>query len=105
VRATGNPTTFTFSLSGAVPTGVSINNTSGLITIPGTTALGNHTFTITVSNGVNPDATMNFTLTVNPFSRGNQSASIPTLNPAMLVLLALMAFALGGMAFWRRRKA
>jgi hypothetical protein len=105
VRVTGNPTAFTFSLSGAVPTGVSINNTSGLITILGTTALGNHTFTITVSNGVNPDATMNFTLAMNPFSGGNQSASIPTLNPAMLVLLALMALALGGTAFWRRRKA
>ena len=64
VSATGDPT-ITYSLSGQ-PTGVSINSTTGLITIASTTAVGPYTFTITATNGVNPDATHNFTLTVTP---------------------------------------
>ncbi|MCL2695036.1 MAG: hypothetical protein FWE69_01785 [Clostridiales bacterium] len=62
VTATGtNP--IAYSLTGA-PTGVTINSTSGLITIAGTVAVNTHTFTITASNGTTPNATQNFTLTV-----------------------------------------
>jgi len=64
VTATGNPSTFTYSLSGTVPAGVSINGSTGLITIASTTAARVHVFTITASNGVNPDAAQRFTLTV-----------------------------------------
>ncbi|MCL2020748.1 MAG: DUF4214 domain-containing protein [Betaproteobacteria bacterium] len=63
VTATGTEP-ITYSLSGQ-PAGVSIDSTTGLITIAATTAVGSHTFTITAADGINPDATMNFTLVVN----------------------------------------
>jgi hypothetical protein len=53
-----------YQLSGE-PAGVNINAATGLITIAATTVVGTHTFDITASNGVNPDDTQNFTLTVN----------------------------------------
>ena len=62
VTATGT-SPITFSLDGS-PTGVSINRASGVITIAASAAAGTYTFTITASNGVNPDATQVFTLTV-----------------------------------------
>jgi hypothetical protein len=63
VAATGtNP--ITYSLTGE-PAGVSINSASGLITIAATTAAGSHTFSVIASNGIIPNATQSFTLTVN----------------------------------------
>ena len=62
VTATGD-SPITFSLSGA-PTGVSINGANGLITIAATVAANTYNFTITATNGVTPDATQSFTLTV-----------------------------------------
>ncbi len=64
VTATGTPTP-TFSLSGSLPTGVTFNTTTGVLS--GTPAAGTaatYNVTITATNGVNPDATQNFTLTV-----------------------------------------
>ena len=52
----------TYSLDGSEPAGVSINTATGLITIAGTIADGEHAFTITASNGVPPDFTQSFTL-------------------------------------------
>ena len=56
------------STSGSLPTGVTlIGNPDGTATLTGTPAAGtggSYTFTITASNGVSPDATQNFTLTV-----------------------------------------
>jgi len=64
VAATGNPQNFTFALNNA-PAGVTIDSNSGLMTITTAVAPGSHTFGITVSNGVNPNATMpGFTLIV-----------------------------------------
>jgi hypothetical protein len=63
VTATGTAP-ITYSLTGAVPAGVSINSVMGLITIAGNTATGSHIFTITASNDVSPNATQTFTLTV-----------------------------------------
>ena len=57
----GGVAPITYSLTGH-PTGVSINSTTGLITIAGTTAVGTHTFTVTASH--NPSASQSFTLTV-----------------------------------------
>ena len=62
VTASGT-TPITYALTGA-PADVNINTTSGLITVAPTTPVGNHTFTITASNGISPNATQNFTLTV-----------------------------------------
>jgi len=64
VTATGT-TPITYLLSGTVPTGVTINETSGLITIAATTAVGTYNFTITASNAASPpNAIQSFTLTV-----------------------------------------
>ena len=72
VTATGTAP-ITYTLGGAVPAGVSINSTTGLITIAATTADGNHNFTITAANGVSPNRVQNFTLTV------QASATAPTI--------------------------
>jgi len=53
----------TYSLTGQ-PAGVTINTSTGVITIASTTAAGAHTFTVTASDGVTPNATQPFTLTV-----------------------------------------
>ena len=63
VTATG-AAPITYSLSGQ-PSGVSINFSTGVMTIAGTVAANTYTFTITASNGTAPNATQSFTLTVN----------------------------------------
>lgn len=63
VTATGYPTTMTYTVtSGNPPTGVTLAPT-GLMSGTATSA-GTYNFTITASNGVNPSATQDFTLTV-----------------------------------------
>lgn len=68
VTATGTPTP-NLSETGALPVGVTFtpnaNGTATLAVAP-TTAPGTTTFTITGANGVNPNATQPFTLTINP---------------------------------------
>ena len=63
VTSTGSPAR-TYSLTGTVPAGVSINATTGVMSIASSTAVGVHSFTVNASNGVSPDATQSFTLTV-----------------------------------------
>ena len=63
VTATGTAP-ISFALSGQ-PAGVSINGTTGVMTIAGTTAVGSHKFNITATDGGNNKATMAFTLVVN----------------------------------------
>jgi hypothetical protein len=63
VTATGFPTP-TLSESGGLPKGVSFNAATGVLSgTPSKT--GTSTFTFTAGNGVNPNATQTFTLTVN----------------------------------------
>jgi uncharacterized protein YjdB len=63
-------------------------------------ATGNGTVTVTAT--ANDGSGVIGTLNINISGQsGNLATPIPVLNPAMLVLLAL---ALGGMAFWRRRR-
>jgi hypothetical protein len=64
ITATGAPPTFTYSLTGTVPAGVTVNAATGLMTIDPSVAQGTYTFTVNASNGVAPDATQAFTLTV-----------------------------------------
>ncbi|MCL2662585.1 MAG: putative Ig domain-containing protein [Oscillospiraceae bacterium] len=54
---------FTYSITGA-PANVSIDSTNGTMTVAGTILAGTYTFTVTVTNGIQPDATQTFTLTV-----------------------------------------
>ena len=67
VTASGYPTA-TLGESGAMPSGVSFtNNGNGTATLAGTPASGtaaSYPITFTASNGVNPNATQSFTLTV-----------------------------------------
>jgi hypothetical protein len=63
----GQPNSTTLTESGTLPAGITFtDNGDGTATIGGTaTAAGSFGFTITASNGVLPDATQAFTLTVN----------------------------------------
>ncbi|HXD85432.1 MAG TPA: putative Ig domain-containing protein [Urbifossiella sp.] len=68
VTTTGVPNVAFAVTSGSLPAGVNlIGNADGTATLTGTPAAGtggSYTFTIAVSNGVSPDATQDFTLTV-----------------------------------------
>jgi len=64
VAATGTPTP-TFSLSGSVPTWLSIDAATGVLSgTPPVGAGGTDSFTVTASNGVTPDASQTFKLVV-----------------------------------------
>ncbi len=67
VNATGFPTP-AVSVSGSLPPGITFtNNGNGTATLGGTPASGSggvYTLTLTASNGVAPDATQTFTLTI-----------------------------------------
>ena len=69
VMTTGSPTA-AISATGTLPSGVTlVDNGNGTATLAGTPAAGsqgNYPITITAANGVLPNATQNFTLTVNP---------------------------------------
>jgi len=64
VTARGTDTKL-FSLTGA-PAGFSINASTGLITVAPSVALGTYSFTVSVTNGVAPDASQTLTLTIIP---------------------------------------
>jgi endonuclease/exonuclease/phosphatase family metal-dependent hydrolase len=59
--ATGTPSTITFSETGTLPAGVTFTSAGLLSGTP--TVAGTFPLVITASNGVNPNATQNFTLT------------------------------------------
>jgi hypothetical protein len=64
VTATGYPVP-TFSVAGALPSGLSFNSATGAITgIPAAGATGSYPITITAGNGILPNATQNSTLVV-----------------------------------------
>lgn len=65
VTATGTPTP-TFALTGdTLPSGITFNTLTGVLSgTPDTGTGGTYSLTITASNGVSPDATQNFTLMV-----------------------------------------
>jgi hypothetical protein len=69
VQTTGSPTA-SITEAGALPSGVSFtDNGDGTATLAGTPASGtsgSYPLTITAANGVSPNATQSFTLTVNP---------------------------------------
>ncbi len=68
ITSTGYPTT-TLSETGTLPSGVTfVNNADGTATLSGTPAAGSggaYPLTVTADNEVNPNATQDFTLTVN----------------------------------------
>jgi hypothetical protein len=75
VTATGSPAP-TFSETGPLPTGVTLSSAGVLSGTPGAGTGGTYPITITAQNGATPNATQNFTLTV------NQAAAITSANMA-----------------------
>ena len=64
VTATGFPTP-TFSETGGLPNGISLDSTSGVLGgTPGANTQGTYNITITASNGISPNATQSFNLVV-----------------------------------------
>ncbi len=63
LTATGSPSPI-FSESGALPSGVTFTSNGTLSGTPAAGTGGSYPITITASNGVSPNATQNFTLTV-----------------------------------------
>ncbi len=67
----------TLSLSGTLPTGVSFDATTGVLSgTPAHGTVGSYSLTFTATNGINPDAVQSFTLTV---ARAAGSVSISNL--------------------------
>jgi hypothetical protein len=68
ITTTGSPTVTNITQTGTLPTGVMfVYNNNGTATLSGTPALGTegtYNLVFTATNGVAPDATQNFTLTV-----------------------------------------
>ena len=79
--------------SRALPNGTVTGTLSGT-PAPGTA--GDYQITFVASNGIPPDATQSFTLTVDPV------ADIPMLGPWALVLLTILLGGMGGYALWRQ---
>ncbi len=66
VSASGTPP-IAYALSGQ-PGGVSVNATTGSVTVGKTVPAGEYPFTVTAANGSPPDAMQNFTLTIARFT-------------------------------------
>src|SRR5207244_11421768 len=80
VSASGCPTS-TFSETGALPSGVTFNGISGVLSgTPAANTSGTYPITFTASNGIGSDATQNFTLTV------NQAPTITSANNATFIV-------------------
>ena len=63
--ATGYPTNFNWTTNGTLPAGVTLSSSGVLSGTPAAGTGGQYNFTVTVSNGISPDATQAFTLIVN----------------------------------------
>jgi len=65
ITASGTPTATYTVTSGALPTGLTLNPTTGAITGTPTTP-GSYTFTVTAANGTAPDVAAEYTIVVSP---------------------------------------
>jgi hypothetical protein len=85
------PTPPSLSESGALPTGFTfVDNGDGTATLAGTPHIGQqgiYTFTITAQNGVSPNATQTFTLTVAPPNQGSIQLLTDPINPSQKALV------------------
>ena len=78
VTANGYPSAFTFSSSGALPGGVALSAAGILSGTPGDGTVWTYNPVFTATNGISPDATQNFTLTV---IKANASVTITSDSP------------------------
>ena len=65
VTASGYPTTFTFSTTSPLPVGITLSPSGALSGTPAVGTGGQYPITIAATNGISPDASQAFTLTVN----------------------------------------
>ena len=87
VTATGFPAP-TFSETGLLPTGVTLNSSTGALTgTPATGTAGIYNLVLTAHNAIGADATQSFTLTV------NQATAITSANATTFLAGALGSFA------------
>lgn len=97
VLATGNPSAMTYSRTGALPSGVTFNTSNGVLA--GTPALGtagSYPLVLGATNGVVPDASQMFTLTV---AKANQTITFtgPATQNFSTALVPLTATASSGL--------
>src|SRR5579871_1751761 len=93
VTATGFPAP-TFSETGALPTGVSLNATTGVLGgTPGAGTGGTYPITITAQNGATPNAAQSFTLTV------DQAPAITSANSTSFVVSTAGTFTVTASGF------
>ena len=92
--ATGNPAP-TFAFNGTLPPGLALNGTTGVLS--GTpVAAGSLTRTLIAANGVAPDATQSFTITIN---KGTQSINFTAIDGLNVTEVdALLATSSSGLA-------
>ncbi|MCL2872652.1 MAG: Ig domain-containing protein, partial [Betaproteobacteria bacterium] len=91
LAASNSPTSWVI-VGGTLPLGLTLNTTSGEIAGTPLGPVGTSSFTVTASNGTGTSASVQFNILISPPPGGGSGAtpSIPALNPAMLMLLALM---------------
>ncbi len=93
VKATGSPSP-TLSESGTLPSGVSFNSTTGVLSgTPAAGTGGTYSITFTASNGASPNAVQSFTLTV------DQAPAITSAPSAVFVLGTAGSFTLTATGF------
>jgi hypothetical protein len=93
VTATGFPAP-TFSETGALPTGVTLNTTTGVLSgTPAAGTGGTYAITIKAHNGIGTDATQSFTLTV------DQAAAVTSANSATFTVGAAGTFTVTATGF------
>ncbi len=68
VTDSGYPTPITLSEIGTLPSGVTFNNTTGVLSAAATTAVGSYPIEFTASNGIGSNATQAFVLNIVPSS-------------------------------------
>ncbi|MEO8101620.1 MAG: putative Ig domain-containing protein [Betaproteobacteria bacterium] len=96
VTATGTPAVFTYSATGTPPTGVTFSTTTGVLSGTPTQA-GAFPLTLGVANGVLPNASQSFTLSV---SKANQTITFNnpgtrSVSPSAFALSAVATSSLG----------
>jgi hypothetical protein len=101
VTASGFPAPTSFTETGTLPSGVTFNTTSGVLS--GTPASGtgaSYSITFTVTNGISPNATQTFTLTVQDFTvaAAQGSPTSATVNPGSTATYNLSIAAVNGLS-------
>ena len=107
LTSSGTPTATYTVTSGALPTGLSLDATSGLIS-GRPTAAGSYTFTVTAANGTGPDAVATYTLVIAPdltprLANSGSDLTLPLLSGGILLAAGMSLLLARGARTARRR--